>query len=121
MIGYRKEGKRPRDEVLEAIDSLLRVLIEGARRNQAMTRRAQTIRRLRSHGRAYAEILGRNPASPDHRVTRQDVEATIEASESMDRAEVRALRTEGIDVDRIATLCGMSRERVEALSGDRGA
>ena len=118
LIGIHKEGKRPRDEVLEAIDALLSVLSEGSRRNQAVTRWAQTVRRLRSHGRSYADILGRNPASPSHRITRQDVEATIQASEGMDRAEVRALRSEGLDMDRIATLCGMSRTRVEVLSGD---
>src|SRR5436853_2205466 len=108
MIGTHKDRRRPRDEVLEAIDVLLGVLSEGSRRNQAMTRRAQTVRRLRSHGRSYAEILGRNPASPAHRITRQDAEATIRASDGMDRAQVRALRTEGVDLERIAMLCGMS-------------
>ena len=43
LIGIHKEGKRPRDEVLEAIDALLSVLSEGSRRNQAVTRWAQTV------------------------------------------------------------------------------
>lgn len=120
MIGHRKDGPRPPDEVLEAIDSLLSVLSEASVRHQAATRRARTIRRLRSHGRSYAEILERNAGSPAHRITRHDLEATVRASESMDRAEVRALQAEGLDVDRIAVLCGMTIERVEVLSGDSG-
>ncbi|MGH9276805.1 MAG: hypothetical protein ACRD12_01650 [Acidimicrobiales bacterium] len=107
--------RRPGDEVLEAIDALLLVLRDSAQRNKDAARQAQSIRRLRSHGRSYAEILGRNLASSAHRITQQSLEATVLASERLKRAEIRALRTEGLGVDRIASLCGLTPASVEGL------
>jgi hypothetical protein len=117
MIGHGKERRRSRDEVLDAIDSLLAALRDIAHRNRDAARQAQTIRRLRSHGRSYKEILGRNPTSSAHRITCEGVEAAVLASERLDRAEVRALLNEGLGVDRIAHLCGMTRADVEVLIG----
>lgn len=117
MIGLSRERRRPRDEVLDAIDSLLGALRESAKHNQAAARHAQMIRRLRSHGRSYTDILGQSPTSQAHRIRKQDVAAAIEASQRLDRAEVHALRNEGLGPDRIASLCGMTRAQVDRLIG----
>ena len=118
MIGHGRERRGPRDEVLEAIDSLLDALGESARRNRDATRRAQTIRRVRSHGRSYTEILERSTTPSAHRLTAQTAMAPVRASERLEGAEVRALRDEGLGVDRIAVLCGLTRTEVEVVIGD---
>lgn len=112
---YGKGRRKPRDEVLDAVDVLLHAIREASQRSQAAVRRGQTIRRLRSHGRSYAEILGQGHAASARRITPGTFEATIDASDRLDRAQVRALRSEGLENDRIAALCGISREQVDTF------
>jgi len=100
-------GPRPSDEVLEAVDALLTVLRESTERNQVETRRAQTIRRLRSHKRTYGEILGGVAGSMTRGVTRESADAVVAATERLHIAAVRALHREGMGVDEIAVLCGL--------------
>ncbi|MGH9226568.1 MAG: hypothetical protein ACRD2W_22915, partial [Acidimicrobiales bacterium] len=118
VIRLGKDKRRAPDQVLEAVDSLLAALRESSRRIQDATRQAQTIRRLRSHGRSYAEILAQSPASSAHRISVEALQATVHASEGLDRAEVRALKREGVAVDRIAVLCGMTEAQTEVLIED---
>ena len=106
---------RPADDVLEALDALLIVLRESTQRNQVSTRRAQTIRRLRSHGRSFHEILGRVSGTSTRGVTRQNVDCLIQASDRLQRAEVLALQEEGMAVADIAAACGITRERATVL------
>jgi hypothetical protein len=103
------------DEVLDALDSLLVVLLDSTQRNRVATRRAQTIRRLRSHGRSYSEILGRVAGSLTIGITRRNVDCLIRASDRLHRAEVRALRDEGVALADIARLCGVTERRASAL------
>jgi ribosomal protein L25 (general stress protein Ctc) len=118
VIGLGKERRKPSDEVLDAVDSLLDALRETSKHNQAAARHVQMIRRLRSHGRSYAEIFGRSPTSATHRITSRAMEKAIRASERLDRAEVQALRHEGVGADKIASLCGMTRAEVDVLMAD---
>ena len=120
MIGSGPRRKRPADEVLGAIDTLLAALGECSRRHDETARQARTVRRLRSHGRSYAAILAGAPVSPQSRVTRKAVEAAVLAAEQLDRAAVRALLDEGVAVDRIAVLCGMSEAEVGTVVGQSG-
>ena len=112
MIGSGPRRRRSGDEVLDAIDSLLVALGESVRRHDDAARQARTVRRLRSHGRSYATILASAPLSPQSRVTRQATEAVVLATERLDRAAIGALVGEGVAVDRIAVLCGMSEAEV---------
>lgn len=116
MIGSGPRRRRPGDEVLDAIDALLAALSESARRHDNAARQARTVRRLRSHGRSYGTILAGAPVSPQSRVTRQAVEAAVLATEQLDRSSVRALVGEGIAVDRIAVLCGLSEAEVATFT-----
>lgn len=108
-------GGRPADAVLEALDALLVVLRDCTKRNQVSTRRAQTIRRLRSHGRSYHEILGRVSETATLGITRESLDGLIQANDRMQQAEVLALRDEGIEVADIAALCGITPQRATAL------
>lgn len=104
--------------MLEALDALLAVLRASTRRNQAATRRAQAIRRLRRHGRPYREILGRDERALILQVTRENVDGLLQASSRLRRAEARALYAEGMTMEEIAALFGVTRQRVSVLLRD---
>jgi hypothetical protein len=106
------------DEVLEALDALLAVLRDSTRRNQDATRRAQTIRRLRSHGRSYREILSRAERALILQITRENLDGLLQASSRLRRAETRALYAEGMTMEEIASLFGVTRQRVSVLLRD---
>jgi DNA-directed RNA polymerase specialized sigma24 family protein len=108
----------PGDDVLEALDALLVVLRDSTRRNQDATRRAQTIRRLRSHGRTYREILGRSERALILQITRENLDGLLQASSRLRRAEARALYAEGMTMEQIAELFGVTRQRVSVLLRD---
>lgn len=107
-----------RDDVLEALDALLAVLRDSTKRNQDATRRAQTIRRLRSHGRSYREILGRTERALILQITRENLDGLLQASSRLRRAEAKALYEEGMTMEEIAALFGVTRQRVSVLLHD---
>lgn len=106
---------RPGDDVLDAVDALLAVLRESTERNQVETRRAQTVRRLRSHRRPYGEILRRVSGSLTRGVTRESADALVGATKRLHAAEVMALQSEGMRVDEIAVLCGLTPDGVTSI------
>ena len=111
---------RKADNVLEALDALLVVLRESTQRNSVATRRARTIRRLRSHGRSYSEILDQASGKSTLGITRQNVDCLIRASDRLQRAEVLALHEEGVAVADIAAVCGITHERATVLLAPSG-
>jgi DNA-directed RNA polymerase specialized sigma24 family protein len=104
-----------KDDVLEALDALLVVLRDSTRRNQDATRRAQTIRRLRSRGRSYREILGSAERALILQITRENLDGLLQASSRLRRAEARALYAEGMTMEQIAEVFGVTRQRVSVL------
>ena len=85
--------------MLEAVGALLMVLRDSTERNQVETRRAQTVRRLRSHRRTYGESLGRVAGSLTRGATRESADAVVAAANRLHIAEVRALNREAMGVD----------------------
>lgn len=106
------------DDVLDALAALDAVLRESTRRNQDATRRAQTIRRLRHHGRSYREILGRPESALILQITRENLDGLLQASSRLRRAEARALYAEGMTMEEIAGIFGVTRQRVSVLLHD---
>jgi DNA-directed RNA polymerase specialized sigma24 family protein len=112
---------KPGDEVREAVDGLLVVLRETAQRNQVATRRAQTMRRLRSHGRSYSEILRRVEGALNLGITVENIDRLLEANGRLQGAEIRALYGEGLGPEEIAALLGITQKRVsESLPNRAG-
>lgn len=108
------------DDVLEALDALLVVLRVSTQLNQHAARRAQTIRRLRSHGKSYREILGSVERARILQITQENLDGLLQASSRLRRAELRALYAEGMTMEEIAVLFGVTRQRVSALLRDSG-
>jgi DNA-binding transcriptional regulator LsrR (DeoR family) len=108
------------DEVLEALDALLDVLRDSVERSQQAMKQGRAIRRLRHHGKAYREILGRSERARMLEITREGLDRLLETSSRLRRAEARALYDEGMTMEEIATLFGVTRQRVSVLLREGG-
>lgn len=109
------------DPVLDALDGLVRALRENATRIDATIARAERIRDQRLEGLSYREIESGEARPLIVELTRDNLAALVEAGSRLRRAEARALHGEGMTMEQIAELFGVSRQRVSALlRSDRG-
>ena len=110
------------DPVLEALDGLLHALRNNRARIEATLARAERIREQREAGLSYREIESGEQRPLIVELTRDNLAALVEAGSRLRRAEARALHAEGMTMEQIAELFGVSRQRVSALlRSDRGA
>ncbi|MCU1448882.1 MAG: hypothetical protein JWP02_1052 [Acidimicrobiales bacterium] len=108
------------DPVLEALDDLVRALRENAARIEATIARADQMRAERDAGRSYSDIEGAQQRPLIVEMTRDSLAALVEAGSRLRRAEARALHAEGMTMEQIADLFGVTRQRVSALlKGER--
>jgi hypothetical protein len=108
------------DEVIEALDAVAETAeatASDARRVQSVVR---TSRRQRAQGRSWGEIIA-NEERPRlvERLSRL-LARVSGAGSKLRRAQARALRDEGMTIDQIAELFGVSRQRVSALLARAG-
>jgi ParB-like chromosome segregation protein Spo0J len=104
-----------KDDFLEALTALEDVLADHGRRARLIKTRIAQIRRRRSSGASYTEIVSSN----DHPLI---VQLLTESSIALDicgaevrRAEARALYAEGLTMEQIAERFGVTRQRVSTL------
>ena len=103
------------DPVLEALEDLVAALKENAARIESTINRAMQIRAERAGGRTYTEIETGDARPLIIEMTRDSLAALVEAGGRLRRAEARALYAEGMTMEQIAALFGVSRQRVSAL------
>ena len=103
------------DPVLEALDELVRALRGNHERIQATIARAERIREQREAGMSYREIESGEARPLIVELTRDNLAALVEAGSRLRRAEARALHAEGMTMEQIAELFGVTRQRVSAL------
>jgi hypothetical protein len=107
------------DPVLEALDELVAVLEQEAARIRHTVERVETIRRQRLEGRSYREIEENEPRPLIVEVARDSLAALVDAGSRLRRAEASALYAEGMTMEQIAELFGVTRQRVSALLRNR--
>ena len=103
------------DEVLDALDELVVALEENSRRNKEMISRARRIQRLRDLGLPYSEIVQGQPKPLIVELLTENFDALRTAGGRLRRTEARALHDEGLSMDRIAELFGVTRQRISRL------
>jgi len=103
------------DPVLEALDGLVRALRQNQSRIEATIARAERIREQREAGMSYREIESGEGRPLIVELTRDNLAALVEAGSRLRRAEARALHAEGMTMEQIAELFGVTRQRVSAL------
>jgi PAS domain S-box-containing protein len=103
------------EELFEALDAVRTVLERSRDRVDAVSARAAEIRDGRSRGISYAELLtgARHPIVLD--VLSELLDGLFDAGSRLRRAEARALYADSLSMDKIASLLGVSRQRVSAI------
>jgi len=109
--------RETRDEVLDALDEVAETAEATAIDARRLQTAVRTSRRLRVQGRSWREIITRE----DRPRLVERVSAVLArlsgTGSRLRRAQARALRAEGLTVDQIAELFGVTRQRISALLG----
>jgi DNA-directed RNA polymerase specialized sigma24 family protein len=103
------------DAFLDALTALESTLDDNQERSKLIRRRIAQLRRLRSQGAPYAEIVSVNDGPLIVQLVTQSSTALDVSGASVRRAEARALYAEGLAMDQIAERFGVTRQRVSAL------
>jgi hypothetical protein len=103
------------DEVLVAICDLVAALAANAERIEDTIRRVEAIRGQRAAGLSYRQIETGSPTPLLVELSRQNLAVLTDAASRLRRAETRALYAEGMTMEQIADLFGVTRQRVSAL------
>jgi DNA-directed RNA polymerase specialized sigma24 family protein len=111
------------DPVLEALDELVDALRINATRIEAAIARATQMRTERESGRSYRDIEADGEGPLLVALTSDNLTALLEKGSQLRRAEARALHNEGMTMDQIAEMFGVTRQRVSALlrQGERAS
>ena len=103
------------DEFLEALTVLEHTLADNQMRVTLIKKRIAQLRRLRSRGASYAEIVSSRDGPLIVQLLTESSKALDISGASVRRAEAHALYTEGLTMDQIAEHFGVTRQRVSAL------
>ena len=112
---------QPDDEVVSALRALCAALDENAKAADLIRKRAKVIIDARAEGRSYTEIIdaGSRPLVPE--LVSDKLNRLFEAGSRVRRAEAAALHDEGVSMERIGEIFGVTRQRVSALLKPRRA
>jgi hypothetical protein len=103
------------DEALTALAELIDVLDANVRRSAQILERARYLRTLREAGLGWAKAVESAKRPLIVELLTSSIEDLHESSARFRRAHARALRAEGLTIEQIAGLFGVSRQRVSAL------
>lgn len=107
------------DPVLTALDELCDALRDNIARNERALARADQIRAQRREGKPYREIVAEAQGPLIVELVASNMAVLSDAGSRLRRAEARALHTEGLTMDRIAGLFGVTRQRISELLRQR--
>src|SRR5919108_4601293 len=102
------------DAFLEALTALEDTLADNQKRTTLIHKRIAQIRRLRSKGASYTEIVSSKDGPLIVQLLTESSVALDTCGASVRRAEARALYEEGLTMEQIAERFGVTRQRVSA-------
>jgi hypothetical protein len=109
------------DEVLAALRDLVEALQENMHVSRRAIARAAEISSRRRAGMAYRIIVPAERRPLIVEMMRESSARLIAAASRLQRLEAGALYAEGMTMDQIATLFGLTRQRVSTLLRDESA
>lgn len=104
-----------RDGLLEAVERLLLAAEENAARNEQIRSRLEWLRLQLSGDALVNEIVAMEARPLVVEMITSNIETLQEFGFQFRQAEAAALREEGLTIDAIAGLFGVTRQRVSAL------
>ena len=103
------------DPVLDALDALVEAVEENMARNRRVIERARHLRRLREEGRPWSEIVRDEDKPLIVEMIGDNLDRLFDAGSRFRRAQAKALHDDGVTMERIAELFGVTRQRVSKL------
>jgi DNA-directed RNA polymerase sigma subunit (sigma70/sigma32) len=104
-----------RDAFMEALDDLDRALDRGLEMTEQMKERITELRRAHSEGLPLREFVPREKTPLIVQLLTEATNLLHSYGNRVRRTEARALHGEGMTMDEIAKLFGVTRQRVSAL------
>jgi DNA-directed RNA polymerase sigma subunit (sigma70/sigma32) len=98
-----------------ALDDLERALIDNVARANRMRERIAELREARGSGRPLRELVPAQEPPIIVRMLSESARVLDEYGSQVRRLEAQVLHQEGMTMEQIATLFGVSRQRVSAL------
>lgn len=106
------DGSEP---VIEALDALVDALRQNIEANETAMEQTQTIKELRGKGLDYREIADETGSPLVVQLVTENLDRLRVHGARLRQAQAAALHTEGMTMDEIAELFGVSRQRISAL------
>ena len=106
------------DDVVEALEDLVAGLQRNRDRIDQAIAQARIMAEVRGQGRPWQEILSGPPGAQVLDVIGQNLDELYATGSRLRRAQARALYDEGMSMEAIAGLFGVTRQRVGALLRD---
>lgn len=103
------------DEFLTALTALEDVLADNGRRASLIKKRIAQLRRLRSKGTSYTELVSGDDSPLIVQLLTESSKALDTSGAIVRRAEAQALYAEGMTMEQIADRFGVTRQRVSTL------
>ncbi len=103
------------DEVIVALESLEQALQDNIALARLSLRRAVRIKRLRRQGLDYRGIVRHDERPLIVEMMRENLARLVEAGSEFQHAQARTLHGEGMTMEQIADLYGVTRQRVSAI------
>jgi hypothetical protein len=111
----RRQEPEAEDGPLRALDELVRAAEAMSRTMAALSARAEVIRQGRANGLTYREIVRTGEPPLIAGSLTPSIEQLESAGRRFRQAQARALRAEGMTMEQIAQVFGLSRQRISAL------
>ena len=108
-----------KDEVMVALDDLIRATEANLKRNRAILTHAQGIKRQRAKGLTYREIAASEGRPMIVQMISDNFSTLTEAGTRFRKAQAQALHQEGVTMEVIGELFGVSHQRVSVLLSDK--
>jgi len=103
------------DEMAAALVGLVGATEANDRVNERIRARAAMLLERRGQGEAWADIIRSEEGPLIVELLRENLDRHLDAGGRLRRAEARALHAEGMTMDQIAALFGVTRQRVSQL------
>jgi hypothetical protein len=113
--GQTMTERRAQDATLSALDALSRALSDMSNDQRLLEKRLEDLRRQRSEGRAWRDILSEEEPPGTMQVVSRMLACLAKASGTLRKELVDNLRREGVSIPAIAKLFGVTHQRVSNL------
>lgn len=107
--------------LMSALSAMEEAAADNMQRTREIQRRARRLRRGLKAGRPLAALVGTEPAPRMVELLSTNMSALETAGAEFRAAQAMALRAEGLTIEAIAALFGVTRQRISALLRQRAA